>query len=215
MVDTLHSQPIALAAAGIALALWLARIVVFARLHALRPPAHLLRDTVSDYANGATGRLFRVMSVITAGAWTATAFAVLLGLPSWDYRIPCFVILLVAAITPLLMIAAPIPPQGARLGVRGIVHYALAIINFAAAYSPADRIAALVRGAAAQGGSPLLTVIGGILGVLAVVILVALIALVASLVLPKLRRIVGVTERAFLWSVVVFYTLFAVALVLG
>lgn len=214
-MDTIHSQPAALVAAMFALVLWAARIVVFARLHTMRPPAHLLGDTVSDYANGPTLRLFRVMSVITAGAWTATAFAVLLGLGSWDYRIPCFVILLVAAVTPLLMIAAPIPPRGTRLGVQGIVHYALAIINFAAAYSPADRIAALVQRIAAQAGSPLLAVIGGVLGVLAIVILVALIALIASLVLPKLRRIVGLTERAFLWSVVVFYTLFTAALVFG
>ncbi|MBS1673510.1 MAG: hypothetical protein JSS74_06055 [Actinobacteria bacterium] len=214
-MDTIHSQPVALAAAVIALILWAVRIVVFVRLHTMRPPAHLVHDTVSDYANGSTGRLFRVMSVVTAGAWTGTAFAVLLGLPGWDYRIPCFIILLVAAVTPLLMIAAPIPPQGARLGARGIVHYLLAIINFAAAYSPADRIAALVRGAAGHDGSPLAAVIGAVLGVLAVVMLVALIALIASLVLRKLRRIVGLTERAFLWTVVVFYTLFTVALVMG
>lgn len=214
-MDLIHSQPTAFVVAVIALALWLARIVVFVRLHTRRPPAHLVHDTVSDYANGATGRLFRAMSVITAGAWTATAFAVLLGLPAWDYRIPCFVILLVAAVTPLLMIAAPIPPQGTRLGAQGIVHYALAIINFAAAYSPADRIAALVQGAAVHSGSPLLVVIGGVLGVLQIVILVALIVLIASLVLPKLRRIVGLAERAFLWAVVVFYTLFTAALVFG
>ncbi|MBS1907825.1 MAG: hypothetical protein JST33_14950 [Actinobacteria bacterium] len=214
-MDTIHSQPAALIAAVIALVLWIARIVVFARLHTMRPPAHLVRDTVSDYANGTTRRMFRAMSVITAGAWAATAFAVLLGLPAWDYRIPCFVILLVAAVTPLLMIAAPIPPQGTRLGAQGIVHYLLAIINFAAAYSPADRIAALVRGAAAHGGSPFAVVVGAVLGVLAVVMLVALIALIASLVLPKLRRIVGLTERAFLWSVVVFYTLFCGALIIG
>lgn len=214
-MDTIHSQPVALVVAVIALALWAVRIVVFARLHTLRPPAHLVHDTVSDYANGPTGRLYRGMGVITAGAWTATAFAVLLGLGSWDYRIPCFVILLVAAVTPLLMIAAPIPPQGTRLGARGIVHYALAIINFAAAYSPTDRIAALVQGAAAHGGSTFAAVVGAILGVLQIVVLVALIAFIATLVLPKLRGIVGLAERTFLWSIVVFYTLFAAVMVTG
>jgi hypothetical protein len=48
-----------------------------------------------------------------------------------------------------------------------------------------------------------------------IVMLVTLIVFCASLVLPKLRRRVGLFERAYLWSVVVFYVLFTLGLALA
>jgi hypothetical protein len=190
--------------AAITVALWVARVVIFAVLHTMRAPRHLVGDTVSDYANGPTGRLYTVMSVCTALAWVSTAATVLFGLPEWDYRIPCAVLLLIAAVTPLLMLAAPIPEKGRPLGVQGVVHYGLAIVNFAAAYSPMDRIAGLT-------GNP-------VLSALHIVALIGLIAFCASLVLRKLRKlhsITGLLERVFLWSVVLFYLVFSLLLALS
>lgn len=199
----------------IALCLWVVRVILFATLHTRRPAAHNLTDTVSDYANGPTKRLYFIMSVVTTLAWGFTAAAVLLGLPDWSPRWYAGICLIVAAVTPLAMIAAPIPPQGTPFGTRTVVHYALAIINFAAAYSPTDRFADLVSQNTAAGSTGLLTPIGGILQVMHIVMLVTLILFCASLVLPKLRRRVGLFERGYLWSVVVFYVLFTGALVLA
>lgn len=173
------------------------RLALLARLH-LTGARHPARDAVSDYGVGPTRSLFDSMGLAATAGWWCLALATWFGYPAWSDRGFACAVLALAGLTTAAMRFFPTDLVGDRLTVRGAVHYALAIAQFALTYSLMGNVTRLL-------GDPLSPVLRWLA-------LISLVGLCVCLI-PRLRRTLGVFglfERVFLVSVACFYLNFAV-----
>lgn len=173
------------------------RLGLLARLHRTgsRDPIH---DAVSDYGVGSTRATFDVMGAAATAAWWLLALGTWLGHPGWGGRGSTALALLVVGLTTGAMRFFPTDLPGERRTVRGLVHYGLAITQFALLYSTMGPVMRML-------GDPLSPVLHAIA-------LVSLVGLCACL-LPPVRRVIdafGLFERIFLVSIACFYLEYAV-----
>lgn len=178
------------------------RLVVLARLH-LTGDRHPVRDAVSDYGVGPTRRLFDSMGLAATLGWWFLALGTWFGYPTWSDRGFVCVALAVVGLTTAVMRFFPTDLVGERPTARGLIHYGLAITQFALAYSVMGNVTRLL-------GDPISPVLRWIA-------LVSLVGLCVCLI-PRLRRSLGVFglfERVFLVSMACFYLDYAVLSVAG
>lgn len=183
-----------LAAAAVLL---VARLLVFVGLHVRCRSVDPLRDTVSDYGVGASRRLYAVMSVLSAAAYALVAGALwILGSQAVWVRTA----LAVVAVTSLLIVAFPTDRTGSgRRTTIGTVHWLLAVVNFTLLF-------VVISNASLPTG----TWWAIMLNVLLWATRVSLYAFLLTLIVPTLRRRwVGLTERAFLVCVPLWFLAFA------
>ncbi len=191
---------------AVALGGWLLRLAGLVALHVVPSDYHPVRHAVSDYAVGPTRQLTARLAVVTALAWFGIAASCWLALPEGSDRTFVAACAGVNGLLSLLMPAFPTDLEGQRLTFRGVVHYGLAIAQFALAYTPMGN---LVRAAEALHWPS-----AGALNLLSVASLVCLVATCATMVGPG-RRIFGLTERSYLAAVLVFYGVVAASLMVG
>lgn len=195
-----------LALAGVALAAYLGSAALFVALHLLGTGYSPLRHAVSDYGVGPSRRVFAVYSWLGSAGGLALAGALWLGgrppLPAWLLAVLPAMVAARAGLT-----LFPTDLEGRRLTPTGLVHYACASLNFAAAYVFLRNGTPLL--VAAPGWAPVRSVLGGLSWF-------ALPALVANCtaMAPPLRRVFGLCERAFLVTVLAWFAVASGALAL-
>lgn len=192
--------------AALALALGLARLVLFIALHRVESDYNVVEHAVSDYAVGRTRTLSSVTTWVTAGMWLALALAVGSAFPdSGDLdtvRIFLFALAAIFVVLPFL----PTDVEGEEVTLIGRLHLLAAVAWFALAYAGMGDLVDVLKPLVAD---PL----GAALVVLSWVALVSLIALVAALVIRPARRYAfGISERIFLVAVNLFYVDVALAI---
>lgn len=190
-----------LAAFGLAAALILGRLGIFAALHKTSS-RHPIREAVSDYGVGESRRLFSVMGGLQAAAWLALAVGTWFGFPAWNYRGTAVIMLVALGVLAAVLLLVPTDLEGEKLTARGLLHYLIAVLGFGLSYSLSGDISRMMSTGA------------GLLSVLHTVSMVSLIALCICL-LPPLRRWFGLFERCFLLAISLFYLSYAVAVLIG
>ncbi len=188
-----------------ALALALAAFTCYFASAALLVALHLratgyspVRHAVSDYGVGPSRRAFSTY------AWLGSAGGVALGAALWaggQPPVPGWLLGVLAA-----MVAAragltlfPTDLEGRGLTRVGLLHYAFAILNFAAAYVFLRNGTPHLAGA--PGWEPARPALEGLAGFA----LPALVANCATMA-PPLRRVFGLFERLFLGTVLAWFT---------
>lgn len=188
--------------AVIALVLGIARLGAFVALHLVRSDYHPVRHAVSDYAVGPTRTLSTVGTGLFAAMWAALAGTVATGFPDWPDRVGVTICLAVLA---AIFVALPFLPtdlEGEPATAIGRLHLLAAIAWFALSYACMGNFVRLLP-------APFTSV----LTVLMWIALFALVVLVAALVIrPLRRRAFGLSERAFIVAVNLFYVVVAIAI---
>lgn len=172
------------------------RLGLLARLHTTRA-RNPIRDAVSDYGVGATRQLFKWMGLAATAGWWLLALGTWIGYPGWSDRGFAFVAFVVIGATTAAMRFFPTDLVGAPRTGRGMIHYVLAITQFALAFSLMGNVTRLL-------GDP-------VSGFLRWIALISLVGLCVCLI-PRLRRtlpVFGLFERVFLISVACFYLNYA------
>lgn len=179
--------------------LYFAQLALFLALN-IRGSYSLVGHAVSDYGVGPSRPLFTIYGVIGIIAAIALGAAVLM-----DGRFPARggVYLLVMAALRLGVLAFPTDLEGQRLTKTGRLHYLFAIASFALAYMAIDVLNPVGLPLVANWASPMLA---GLYWIVA-----ASLAGVVICLVPALRRIFGLVERAFLVSVLLWSAVFALA----
>jgi hypothetical protein len=182
-----------------------AYLVVFAALHVLPTGYQPIRHAVSDYAVGGYGHVFKAGLWLSSAGVLALAIALALKPGAPPLAESQLVFLFVVPFTRVGMAYFPTDLEGQKLTRNGRLHYLFAVASFAFTYAA---IAGMTpRLGALPGWQP----VAGLLGVLHWIVLIALILLVVTLI-PRLRRIFGLFERAFLVSTNVWFVVVAVSL---
>ncbi len=188
----------ALALALAAFACYFAAAAVFVALHLRATGYSPLRHAVSDYGVGPSRRAFATYAwlgsaggLAFAGAlWAAGQPAV----PAWLLGVLVVMVVARAGLT-----LVPTDLEGQRLTRTGLLHYAFAIANFAAAY------VFLRNGTPRLVGAPGWAQVQPVLQALAWFALPALVATCVTMA-PPLRRVFGLFERLFLATVLAWFT---------
>ncbi|WOC11372.1 DUF998 domain-containing protein [Gordonia sp. MP11Mi] len=187
-------------------ALCVARLLLFAALHAVPSPYNAVEHAVSDYAVGPTRRLSAAMTTVTAASWLTLAGAAYGRLDGWPERTQIVVLLVILAAIFVALPFAPTDVEGQPVTPIGRLHYVLAIAWFAISYSLTGDLSQWMNDAV---GGPLAAT-GRVLHWVA---LGSLIALIVALIAPKLRRrYFGTAERVFLVAISTFFLIAAIAL---
>ncbi|WP_332880628.1 DUF998 domain-containing protein [Streptomyces sp. NBC_00564] len=166
---------------------------VFVALHVLPTGYHPIRHAVSDYAVGQYGWLFRVGLLVSSLGVLFLAIGLTLDPGAPPLAVSQLVFLYLVPAMRLGMALFRTDLEGEKLTPTGRLHYLFAIAAFAFTY------------AAISGMTPRLTSVSpwqsadGLLSALQWIALVSLVLLVVTL-LPRLRTIFGLFERAFLVS---------------
>ncbi len=195
------------ALAGLALALGIARLIMFIALHLVPSDYNIVQHAVSDYAVGPTHRLATAVTWTSAVFWAVLAGAVALGPPTPEKNVALWLAALAVIFAALPLLPTDVEGQPATL--IGRLHLVAAIAWFSIAYSCMGSIVRLLTPLAPRG-------LVSFLGVTRWVTAAALIALVTALVIRRLRPYAfGISERIFLLAVYVFYLGAAVGLLLA
>ncbi|WP_406358152.1 DUF998 domain-containing protein [Streptomyces sp. NBC_00658] len=166
---------------------------IFVALHVLPTGYHPIRHAVSDYAVGQYGSLFRVGLLVSSLGVLFLAIGLTLDPGAPPLAVSQLVFLYLVPAMRLGMALFRTDLEGEKLTPTGRLHYLFAIAAFAFTY------------AAISGMTPRLTSVlpwqsaDGLLSALQWIALVSLVLLVVTL-LPRLRTIFGLFERAFLVS---------------
>ncbi len=193
--------------AGVALACYGLALVLLAVLHVMDAQRSPIRTAVSDYGTGKAAWLFKVYGA--AGIIGAAALCRAM----WDYpgaAFPRSAIYCLGALAVLrLGVFAFKTDEGAFGRTReGMIHLVFAIVTFTLAYEVVS-----------FGGPTALSITGGALNTalaaLGWIVPASLALVVATMVLPRLRAVFGLAERAFLISTLLWYLLVAVRLFAG
>ncbi|MCX5562927.1 DUF998 domain-containing protein [Streptomyces sp. NBC_00038] len=166
---------------------------IFVALHVLPTGYHPIRHAVSDYAVGQYGSLFRVGLLVSSLGVLFLAIGLTLDPGAPPLAVSQLVFLYLVPATRLGMALFRTDLEGEKLTRTGRLHYLFAIAAFAFTY------------AAISGMTPRLTSVSpwqsadGLLSALRWIALVSLVLLIVTL-LPRLRTIFGLFERAFLVS---------------
>lgn len=166
---------------------------IFVALHVLPTGYHPIRHAVSDYAVGQYGSLFRVGLLVSSLGVLFLAIGLTLDPGAPPLAVSQLVFLYLVPATRLGMAVFRTDLEGEKLTPTGRLHYLFAIAAFAFTY------------AAISGMTPRLTSVSpwqsadGLLSALRWIALVSLVLLIVTL-LPRLRTIFGLFERAFLVS---------------
>ncbi len=178
--------------------LCVARMGVFAWLHVRHREFSVLRNTVSDYATGPV-RPYTVMGALSLLAYALTLFVLVReqARPSW-----ALAVLGIGLVGSLAIVFVPTDLTGTARTPRGIAHWALAVVNFAALFVFMTNIEA--PGFAAQPAA---------LVAATWVVRVTFYAFLVTLVVPGLRRaVMGLTERLYLTATPVWFIVLAACL---
>jgi hypothetical protein len=191
---------LALIFAGIsflASASYLALLIIF---HFLPTGYNPISQPVSNYGVGKYAYLFRIYlwaSVIAAIAF-ACALAVSGSLPISQW---IFTLLILLAVSRLGISLFPTDIQGRPHTRNGVLHYIFAILTFAFVYMTIWALTPILIAVAPwQSLSGVLTVLKGI-------VFYSLIVFIIVLIVPPLKRIVGISERLFLVSENVWFVI--------
>lgn len=166
---------------------------IFVALHVLPTGYHPIRHAVSDYAVGQYGWLFRVGLLVSSLGVLFLAIGLTLDPGAPPLAVSQLVFLYLVPAMRLGMAIFRTDLEGEKLTPTGRLHYLFAVAAFAFTY------------AAISGMTPRLTSVSpwqsadGLLSALQWIALVSLVLLVVTL-LPRLRTIFGLFERAFLVS---------------
>ncbi|WP_405922566.1 DUF998 domain-containing protein [Streptomyces sp. NBC_00035] len=166
---------------------------IFVALHVLPTGYHPIRHAVSDYAVGQYGSLFRVGLLVSSLGVVFLAIGLTLDPGAPPLAVSQLVFLYLVPAMRLGMVLFRTDLEGEKLTPTGRLHYLFAIAAFAFTY------------AAISGMTPRLTSVSpwqsadGLLSALQWIALVSLVLLIVTL-LPRLRTIFGLFERAFLVS---------------
>ncbi|MFF1680293.1 DUF998 domain-containing protein [Streptomyces sp. NPDC058256] len=166
---------------------------IFVALHVLPTGYHPIRHAVSDYAVGEYGSLFRVGLLVSSLGVVFLAIGLTLDPGAPPLAVSQLVFLYLVPAMRLGMALFRTDLEGEKLTPTGRLHYLFAIAAFAFTY------------AAISGMTPRLTSVSpwqsadGLLSALQWIALVSLVLLIVTL-LPRLRTIFGLFERAFLVS---------------
>lgn len=166
---------------------------IFVALQVLPTGYHPIRHAVSDYAVGQYGSLFRVGLLVSSLGVLFLAIGLTLDPGAPPLAVSQLVFLYLVPATRLGMAVFRTDLEGEKLTPTGRLHYLFAIAAFAFTY------------AAISGMTPRLTSVSpwqsadGLLSALQWIALVSLVLLIVTL-LPRLRTIFGLFERAFLVS---------------
>ncbi|MFD3930203.1 DUF998 domain-containing protein [Streptomyces sp. NPDC058614] len=166
---------------------------IFVALHVLPTGYHPIPHAVSDYAVGQYGSLFRVGLLVSSLGVLFLAIGLTLDPGAPPLAVSQLVFLYLVPAMRLGMALFRTDLEGEKLTPTGRLHYLFAIAAFAFTY------------AAISGMTPRLTSVSpwqsadGLLSALQWIALVSLVLLVVTL-LPRLRTIFGLFERAFLVS---------------
>ncbi|MFD9327956.1 DUF998 domain-containing protein [Streptomyces sp. NPDC060065] len=166
---------------------------IFVALHVLPTGYHPVRHAVSDYAVGEYGSLFRVGLLVSSLGVVFLAIGLTLDPGAPPLAVSQLVFLYLVPAMRLGMAIFRTDLEGEKLTPTGRLHYLFAIAAFAFTY------------AAISGMTPRLTSVSpwqsadGLLSALQWIALVSLVLVVVTL-LPRLRTIFGLFERAFLVS---------------
>jgi hypothetical protein len=179
--------------------LYFVQLALFLALN-IRGSYSLVGHAVSDYGVGPSRPLFTIYGLIGIIAAIALGAAVLM-----DGRFPARggVYLLAVAALRLGVLAFSTDLEGRRLTGTGKLHYLFAIASFALAYMAIDVLNPVALPVVADWASPILA---GLYWIVA-----ASLAGVVICLIPALRRIVGLVERIFLVSVLLWSAVFALA----
>lgn len=191
-------------AAGVAAASYVLALILLVVLHAVEAGRSPLRSAVSDYGTGKAAGLFRAYGAAGIVGAAALCRAML------DYPGPAFprpAIWCLGALAVLrLGIFAFKADEGAFAYTReGLLHLIFAVVTFTLAYEVVS-----------FGGPTALEITAGplraALAALGFIVPVSLALVVAAMVLPRLRGLFGLAERAFLISTLVWFLLVALRL---
>jgi len=194
-------------AAGVATACYVLALALLIALHVVERQRDPVRTAVSDYGTGKAARLFRVYGA--AGIVGAAALCRAM----WDYpgaAFPRSAVYCLGALAVLrLGVFAFKTDEGAFGRTReGLIHLVFAVVTFTLAYEVVS-----------FGGPTALAITGGAfnaaLAALGWIVPVSLVLVVATMLLPRLRAVFGLAERAFLTSTLLWFLLVAVRLFAG
>lgn len=165
---------------------------------------NIIEHAVSDYAVGSAKKLTTVATWLTAVMWLLLAVLLWHSFSQWD-NLNVIIIQLLGLMA--VFVALPFFPtdiEGEQPTAIGRIHLVLAIAWFALAYTCSGLFLPHFDG----GLGPALQVIRGVMAI-------SLTALCIALIIKPLRRYAfGLSERAFLLSVHIFYLLLPIGLVL-
>ncbi|MGW6487624.1 DUF998 domain-containing protein [Streptomyces sp. NPDC055056] len=181
---------------------------IFIALHLLPTGYHPIHHAVSDYAIGRYGRLFKGGLVLSAVGLLLTTIALFQEPGSPSLNTTPLVLLILVPVARLGMAAAPTNLEGERLTRTGVLHYAFAIAAFALTYTAISQLTPELSDT-----SPWSTV-SGLLTALHWVILISLILLVVTMI-PRLRRVFGLFERAFLVSTNIWFVTVGIGIIVA
>ncbi|MEO8249245.1 MAG: DUF998 domain-containing protein [Burkholderiales bacterium] len=178
-----------------AAALFVATIVLFCWLHAVNRSVHVVRDAVSLFGTGSTAGLFRIYGHLGTAAIALFAIAAYLRRPG---PLPSIVAigLVVLVVARVAVIAVPTDAKGQGTSLRGMFHLFLAVIVFAATYTVIANAAPLFA------AMPLKAA----LDAMQLLCMLSLAGVVVTM-LPPLKRLFGLFERAFLLSMLIWFEL--------
>ncbi len=174
---------------------FVAYFVCLVSLHFLPTGYSPLYNTISDFSVGRFSRLAR-MSVAVNGVGTLLllgAFVTVVGSPPLPWN--GLIWLVILACTRLGMVGFITDVSGQKITGRGIIHMILTVISFVAGVSALSTITQTL-GTLSEWSS-----MYPILKLLAQVSFPILIAVLITLVVPTLRKIFGLVERAFLLAI--------------
>lgn len=190
--------------AAVVFTLRAASLGIFIYLTATNRKYNIIEHAVSDYAVGSAKRLTTVATWSTAVMWLLLAVLLWHSFSQWENSTAIIIQLLVLM---LVFIALPFFPtdiEGEQPTLIGRIHLVLAVVWFALAYTCSGLFLPHFNAG-----------FGTALHVTRVVMAISLTALCIALIIKPLRRYAfGLSERAFLLSVHVFYLLVPIGLVL-
>jgi hypothetical membrane protein len=182
-----------------------AQFVLLCLLHVVATGYNPVRDAISDYGVGKYRSLF--WAQLVAGATACTAIAVALTRLHPYVPVLIVVLLLSNAVARLLMPAFPTDQSGNRFATfRGTIHMLLAFVAFGA-------LAAVTTGLTGFFSHyPEWSGVEGHFETLGWVVMAGAIACAVGLVGVRLKRIFGLIERVFTFSVIVWIVTFSIEL---
>ncbi len=194
-------------AAGVATACYGVALVLLIALHVVEAQRSPIQTAVSDYGTGKAAWLFKIYGA--AGIIGAAALCRAM----WDYPVAEFPRAAVYCLGALAILRLGVfafkTDEGAFGRTReGMIHLVFAILTFTLAYEVVS-----------IGGPTALSITGGApnvaLAALGWIVPVSLALVVVTMVLPRLRAVFGLAERAFLVSTLLWFLLVAVRLFAG
>lgn len=182
----------------LAIALIVVRLGIFVHLHVARREFSLLRNTVSDFGTGPTRREWTVMNAVTL-----VAYALVLSVCAAHGIRPGWALVFggVGVAAAVAMQFFPTDLTGTKTTATGVVHWALAVAQFAGLFVAMTNVVVPAGSAA------------GLVEVLTWIVRVSFYAFLVTLVIPALRRrVMGLTERLFLIATPLWFLVVAIAL---